>query len=208
MENPIRRKIIKRLSQEPSYALQLAKELSLGQPLVAKHLAVMEDAGFVSSTAETSPAGPPRKRYSLARGVTITMDVGPNVFIERGATFERPRRGRVSQEAAQLGKRLDRASEAQGEKRRLSLLSQVLRDVDMRMDSLESERSELLDIRNRAMREAALIAGKVAAQDMRRVLFHILDAHDTDVDAISEALNMRELSVKSILGELERDYLE
>jgi predicted transcriptional regulator len=27
VENPIRRKIIKRLSQEPSYALELAKEI-------------------------------------------------------------------------------------------------------------------------------------------------------------------------------------
>ena len=31
IENPIRRKIIKRLSQEPSYALQLSKELGLGR---------------------------------------------------------------------------------------------------------------------------------------------------------------------------------
>ena len=38
IENPVRRKIIKRLSQEPSYPLQLSKELGLGQPLVAKHL--------------------------------------------------------------------------------------------------------------------------------------------------------------------------
>ena len=35
IENPVRRRIIKRLSHGPSYALQLSKELSLGQPLVA-----------------------------------------------------------------------------------------------------------------------------------------------------------------------------
>ena len=66
MENPVRRKIIKRLSQEPAYALQLSKELGLGQPLVAKHLATMENAGLVKSVAEDSPNGPRRKLYSLA----------------------------------------------------------------------------------------------------------------------------------------------
>jgi predicted transcriptional regulator len=38
IENPVRRRIIKRLSQESCYALQLSKELGLGQPLVAKHM--------------------------------------------------------------------------------------------------------------------------------------------------------------------------
>jgi len=38
VENPIRRRIIARLSQEPNYQLQLSKELGLSQQLVAKHL--------------------------------------------------------------------------------------------------------------------------------------------------------------------------
>ena len=57
LENPIRRRIVKRLSQGPSYALQLAKELGLGQPLVAKHLEMMEGAGVVSSLREPSETG-------------------------------------------------------------------------------------------------------------------------------------------------------
>ena len=40
VENPVRKKIIKRLSQEPAYQLQLSKELGLGQSLVAKHLKI------------------------------------------------------------------------------------------------------------------------------------------------------------------------
>jgi len=49
IENPVRRRIIKRISQGPSYALQLSKELGLGQPLVAKHLSIMEKAGLLTS---------------------------------------------------------------------------------------------------------------------------------------------------------------
>jgi len=208
VENPVRRRIIKRLSQEPCYALQLSKELGLGQPLVAKHLGVMEQAGLVTYAAETSKAGPPRKKYSLAKGISITMDVGPNVFIERGTAFEAQPSKKVTQDVVQLRRRLDRAREAGADRRRLSLLSEVLGDVDGKIEALESERGELLDIRNQAMGEAAQIANKLAELDMRRVLFHILDEHDKGVENISEALNMREFSVKAILEELERNYLE
>ena len=43
VENPIRRRIIARLSQKPNYQLQLSKELDISQQLVAKHLGSMED---------------------------------------------------------------------------------------------------------------------------------------------------------------------
>jgi predicted transcriptional regulator len=69
LENSVRRKIIKRLSQRPSYPSQLSKELGLGQPLVAKHLTVMEAAKVVTSSLEGSPSGPDRRIYSLAKSI-------------------------------------------------------------------------------------------------------------------------------------------
>ena len=206
VENPVRRKIMKRLSQEPAYALQLSKELGLGQPLVAKHLAVMEHAGMVSCATEASPSGPPRKTYSLARGVTITLDVGPNVFLERGVPLRPRAAGKRSEEAVQLRKLLERAMGLQDERKRLTSLSEVLSEVDQRMEGLESERTDLLDVRNQAMREASRITRSLTGQDMRSVLFHILNEHDREVRRISEALNLRELSVREILEELERNY--
>ena len=206
MENPVRRRIIKRLSQEPCYALQLSKELGLGQPLVAKHLGVMQEAGMVTSSAETSPSGANRKVYSLARSVSITVDVAPHLFIERGIAFENtPARSLASKEAATLGRMVREAMEKPDEER-LSLLSDILDGIDRRMGEVERERVELLDVRDRAMREAAKIAGRVDELDKKRVLFHILDEHDTEVESISESLNLRELTVRSILEELERDY--
>ena len=206
VENPVRRKIIKRLSQEPAYALQLSKELGLGQPLVAKHLAVMEHAKLVSSAIEASPSGPPRRKYTLAKEVTITMDVGRNVFLERGTSLKPKPAGKRSEEAVRLRKRLERAMEVEDERKRLTSLSEVLSEVDLGIEGLESERADLLDVRNQAMREASGIAGNLAEADMRRVLFHILNEHDREVRRISEALNLREFSVKEILEELERDY--
>jgi predicted transcriptional regulator len=206
MENPVRRKIIKRLSQEPAYALQLSKELGLGQPLVAKHLAAMENAGLVKTVSEDSPNGPRRRLYSLAKGISITMDVGPNLFIARGMAFEaKPGKEKTSQEVSQLRHKVQHAIEGNDESKRLSLLSEALDEVDRRMDEIEQERLELLGVRNLAMREASMVASKFDELDTRRVLFHILDEHDRGVERISEALNLRELSVKSILEELE-DY--
>jgi predicted transcriptional regulator len=65
VENPIRRRIISKISEEPNYQLQLSKELKISQQLVAKHLVTMERAGLVSSVSQDSPRGPQRKEYLL-----------------------------------------------------------------------------------------------------------------------------------------------
>ncbi len=205
IENPVRRRLIKLLSQEPCYALQLSKELGLGQPLVAKHLAVMEAAGLVASLVEKSPSGPPRKRYSLAKSVSVTMDVAPNLFIERAVAFV-PNPRRRSKDGEGLNGRLQEAVAATDDREKLSGLSELLGEVDKRMSEVEAERVELLQLRNQAMGEAARVAGRLEGFDRRRVLFHILDEHDMEVGRISESLNLRELAVKAILEELERDY--
>jgi len=207
MENPVRRKIIKRLSQGPSYAFQLAREVGEGQPLVAKHLGVMEKAGLVTSITEISPTGPNRKRYSLAKSVTITMDLAPNLFIERGVAFEiRPSKLKASHEVERLRHRVQSARSEPDERARLSLISEILNEIDERMKDLEEERLELLSTRNQAMQEATRIAERLEEPDKRRVLFHILDEHDRAVARISEALDLREVAVKGILEELEREF--
>jgi predicted transcriptional regulator len=207
IENPVRRKIIKRLSQGPTYAFQLAKELHFGQPLVAKHLDVMETAGLVKSATEISPTGPRRKLYSLARSVSITMDLAPNLFIERGVAFEpRPSKPKSPHEAGQFRQRVQNALAENDERDRLSMISEVLSDIDSRMSEIEDERVGLLATKNRAMQAAVAIADRLDEFDKRRVLFHILDEHDREVDSISEALNLREVAVKTILEELEREF--
>jgi predicted transcriptional regulator len=207
VENPIRRRIIKRLSREPAYELQLSKELGLGQSLVAKHLKVMKEAGLVTIASEKSESGPPRRRYSLARGVSITMDLGPNLFIEKGTAIEARPKGRRSELAGRFRRRVEEAAADMDDAEKISSLSQVLSEVDGRLGEIQEERNELLGVRNLAMHEAARAASRFAELDTRKVLLHILDEHEREVDRISEALNLREFSVKSILEELE-DYLE
>src|SRR2546422_6345221 len=206
IENPVRRRIIKRLSHGPSYALQLSKELGLGQPLVAKHLSIMESAALVTSNVEESrnPSGGKRRWYSLAKSVTITMDLAPNLFMDRAVAFgalpvKKPSRG-----VGLLSERVLEALERQDDRGRLSLVSEILGDVDRMMREVEEERVALLTVRNAAMTEAARIAGKVEDLDKKRILFHILDEHDREAESISQSLNLRETVVRSILEELER----
>ena len=75
LENPVRRKVIERLSQEPNYSLRLSKELGLGQQLVTKHLNLMQGAGLVKTKIQSSPSGPKRRAFSLAKSFSIIIDV-------------------------------------------------------------------------------------------------------------------------------------
>src|SRR4029077_4908462 len=137
IENPVRRRIIKRLSQEPGYALQLSKELGLGQPLVAKHLSLMEKAGLVTSALESSPSGPERRRYSLAKSISITMDVAPHLFKERAISFNAPPpRSKSSQQMMPFGDKVQEALSARDDRERLSLISRVMGDIDTRIDAV------------------------------------------------------------------------
>jgi predicted transcriptional regulator len=201
IENPVRRRIIKRLAQEPSYALLLSKELGLGQPLVAKHLALMEKAGIVTSALESSPSGPERRRYSLAKSISITMDVAPHLFKERAIAFnlENKSKGRPFSE------RVDKALSGRDDREKLASISELLGEIDTRIGAVEEERVELLAVRNDLMNEAAKIVAGLQDLDMRRVIFHILEEHDREVASISQSLDMREVLVKSILDTLERD---
>ncbi|MCL4355945.1 MAG: helix-turn-helix domain-containing protein [Nitrososphaerota archaeon] len=206
MENPVRRRIIRRLSQEPAYALQLSKELGLGQSLIAKHMDVMERAGLVTSVVRDARSGPKGKRwYSLSRTVSIRMDLGPNLFMESGTTFktglERP------EMVGRLKKRIGDAARREDDGEKLTILSEVLNGVDERMEEIEGERTGLLEVRDLAMREAAIVASRFEELDTRKVLHHILDEHDREVAHISEALNLREYAVRSILEEL-KEFLE
>ena len=78
--NPTRRRILKLLSQEPKYLIQLSKELDVSQQAILKHITVLERFGLISSYEEKGelPA-PPRKYYTLSKGFSITVDLSPRL---------------------------------------------------------------------------------------------------------------------------------
>jgi predicted transcriptional regulator len=201
LENPVRRKIIKRLSRSPSYSLQLSKDLGLGQPLVARHLAMMEKAGIVSSSMEQSRGGPDRRVYSLAKSISITLDTAPNLFIQRGFTFGTVTDRVLTNQANSL---LADVSKISGnEEKAIASLSKVLEGVDERLDAIEGERAAFLYIRNLAMHAAASALKDIKEENRRAVIYSVLEKHTVDVEELSESLDLREAVVREALKKLE-----
>jgi ArsR family transcriptional regulator len=205
LENPIRRRIVKRLSHGPSYPLQLSKELGLGQPLVAKHLALMERAGVVTSAMESSPRAPKRRNYSLAKSVSITLDMAPNLFVQRGFAFGTVNGKVISEEASSFIAVVSKISES--DKRAFASLAKVLKGLDQKLGEIDKERAALLYARNMAMDTASQAIEALEDGDKRRVIYLVLEEHTEDVGDISESLDMREALVRKTLEGL-RDMLK
>jgi predicted transcriptional regulator len=211
INNSLRRDIIKRLSQEPSYPLQLSKELGVGQQLIAKHLDALEQAGIVTSSIGPSPTGPNRKEYVLKKSVALSFNFAPNLFTSSLidlATEDSESVG-VTKETTALANRIDKImrSSNSDESRVISSIGKVISDVDKRIEGLEEEKAALLYIRNLAMAEAAAKLTKKFenSTDTRRIMYHILDSHSSNVSNISESVNLREEVVRKLLDSLDTE---
>lgn len=81
LENPTRRRILRLLSMETHYPLQIAHELGISPQAVGKHLKVLEDHGLIRAREEPSErGGPPRKSYFPTQRISMRVDMGPGFF--------------------------------------------------------------------------------------------------------------------------------
>lgn len=63
--NPIRRQIIRKLSEGPDYALRISNELNVSHQLTSKHLNVIRNAKLVDVVRQKSIKGADKKMFSL-----------------------------------------------------------------------------------------------------------------------------------------------
>jgi predicted transcriptional regulator len=201
IENPIRRKIIARLSQKPNYQLQLSRELDISQQLVAKHLGSMEDAGLVSTIREDSPRGPQRKEYLLRKSFSITIDLAPSLFRARMFSFGAVPGMYPDEQNAKTSEVLRFPDEAS----RLKPLAQIIAEVDKKLSEMEEQRAVLLYMRGLALREAASVATSLGSAGRKEVLKHIMKEQRNGIDDISASLGLHQRIVESILEEIEKD---
>ena len=122
MENPTRRRILERIVREPSYPLQLSKELGVSTQAVIKNLNLMERSRVVVRTDVVSNAGPNRAMYTPNRSFTLVVDMRPHSF---------------------CAKLLESEESAVERTRAMSI-----QEIDERIESLERERSRLLSDRS------------------------------------------------------------
>ncbi len=203
VENPIRRRIIARLSEEPNYQLQLSKELGLSQQLVAKHLVTMEDAGLVSTTPQDSPRGPPRKEYLLTKSFSVTIDLAPNLFRARMFSFGAVPGIHEGDERTQVSGVLRYPEGAS----RIRPLTRVVAEVDKKLKEMEEERAVLLYLRSLALREAARITTSLPNDDRRKVLRYLMREQGDGIGNISASLGLQKQVVGEILEEIEKELI-
>ena len=205
VENPIRRRIIARLSEEPNYQLQLSKELGISQQLVAKHLITMEDAGLVSTIAQDSPRGPPRKEYLLKKSFSVTIDLAPNLFRARMFSFGAVPGVQENEERAQMAAQVGEVLRYPEGASRIRPLTQVVAAVDKKLKEMEEERAVFLYIRGLALREAARITTSLPSDDRRKVLRYLMREEADGVTGISVSLGLQKQVVGEILEEIEKE---
>lgn len=124
VENPTRRRILERIVREPSYPLQLSKELGVSTQAVMKNLTLMEHHGMVERTEVRSDMGPNRFLYAPRREFTLVVDMRQHAFTARVTVPE------GEADAAKAG-------------------AARLKEIDERIDEIDNERSVL--IREREM---------------------------------------------------------
>jgi len=206
VENPIRRRIIARLSEEPNYQLQLSKELGLSQQLVAKHLITMEDAGLVSTVSQDSPRGPQRKEYLLKKSFSVTIDLAPNLFRARMFSFGALPGVMETDERAQMAAQVSEVLRYPEGAARIRPLTRVVAEVDKKLKEMEEERAVLLYIRSLALREAARITTSLPSDDRRKVLRYLMREEGDGIGIISASLGLQKQVVGEILEEIEREF--
>jgi predicted transcriptional regulator len=204
VENPIRRRIIARLSQKPNYQLQLSRELDVSQQLVAKHLGSMEDAGLVSTVLEDSPRGPQRKEYLLKKSFSITIDLAPSLFRARIFSFGAVP-GMGADEQGQMNAKASEALMFPDEASRIKPLAQIIAEVDRKLNEMEEQRAVLLYLRGLALREAARVTISLGSADRRKMLKYIMKEQGEGIDGISASLGLHQRVVGNILEEIEKD---
>ena len=156
IENPTRRRILEYLTREPSYPLQLSKELGISQQAVMKNLALMEQTGMLMSHPEESSMGPTRTVYAPSRQFTLMIDLHGNMFTTRlisTGIVDSGQSGSVDTEAA-----IER-----------------LKQLDSKIEELDKERASLLDERDSVMNAINSSIRDVEDPVKRKELYRQLD---------------------------------
>ena len=199
--NPTRRSILRKLSRETHYPLQLSRELNISQQSIMKHLKVLEDHDMVMSIVQKSDSGgPPRKYYVSTSRFSIVIDIAPSIFNEQIRVFEIvPESRELLSEKEELDKR------EMAEKRELLIgLAATIGEINQRIRDVEVERRELMLEKEASMKVAYELMERLCeGYEERKVLRYILEEDDISIARMSETMNMREMDIERIMRQLE-----
>jgi len=205
--NPIRRQIIRKLSEGPDYTLRLSNELNIHQQLAAKHLKVIRNADLVDIVRQKSGRGADQKLFTLNKFYSLQIDFSPNLYNERLISFNNPDRWILADNYMEHREsQVNELTEEESGVDKINPLSQIIQAIDDELEDMEGRRARLLYIRNLAMNTSGQAMDELDRRK-RQVLHHILDQGQANIEALSKNLQLREESVREIVKDLEKEGL-
>ncbi len=203
--NPIRRSIIRKLSEGPDYALRLSNELNIHQQLATKHLKVIRNAELVDVIRQKSDKGADKKMFSINKFYSLQIDFSPSLYNQRLISFNNPHLWiNADNYMDRLEEQVQELSEEECGIDKVNPLGQIVQTIDDELESLEKRRARLLYIRNLAMN-----ASTQALDDLdrrkRQIVHYIIDNGQTSVETLSMHLQLREQTIKELIDDLEKE---
>lgn len=203
--NPIRRRIIRKLTEGPDYTLRLSNELNIAQQLAAKHLRVISNAELVDIFREKSTKGAEKKMFTLNKFYSLQIDFSPNLYNERLISFNNPQRWIYEDNYMErLEDKVQDISEEETGQDQLNPLGQIVNAIDNELDNIEKRRARLLYIRNLAM-NASVSAMEDMDRRKRQMIHSIIDRGPLSIESLSKHLQVREEIIKKLVQELEKE---
>jgi ArsR family transcriptional regulator len=189
VENPTRRRILEYLVKEPSYPLQLSKELGISQQAVMKNLSILEKNGIVDSYQVSSSMGPARTVYEPTTEFTIMIDMRTGMFSAR---------------IMQPDDRSEAAEPPVEKTENLEEMRKRIVEIDSRIEELDRERSKAIREREN------IIASSVSRLDNtpcglahRNLMYEMLNEPETTAKQMAAELGIGTETIESLLGDIE-----
>ncbi len=203
--NPVRRRLIEKLSEAPDYTLRLSNELNIHQQLAAKHMKVLKNAELVDVIRQKSKKGADKNVFSLNKFYSLQIDFSPNLYNQRLISFNNPSLWTTADNYMdQLEDKVTDLGDEESGIDKINPLGNIVQSIDDELESLEKRRARLLYIRNLAM-NASVQALDELDRKKRQVMHFILNQGSTNVNAISRHMQLSEETIRDLVSDLENE---
>lgn len=199
--NNTRRKILATLAREPMYFNQLAKEISIGQQAILRHMKTLEDIGLIESYAEKSNLGAPdRKYYRLNSSFSLTICLSDDAFSIENHKIEQYR----YKESDKFYEEYDLlAQEDDGET--LNQLQSNLTKIEMEISNLDSRLNDLRALKQLIVSRLHKIAKDNFEEEFERKILHtIVGDSPKSVSELANKLNEKQSNVTKTLHRMNK----
>ncbi|AKA49626.1 hypothetical protein IX51_11510 [uncultured archaeon] len=184
LENSTRREILKRLTLEESYALEISKWIGVSQQAINKQLDLLEKSRLISSAGlMPSNSGAPRKIYRPTNFSSIIIDYSRSFFEVKKYELD-----------------FDLEENRENESSTVKELIGELKDVNEKLDDIMKKRTELLSRKDSIiMNINSRIAREASDNLLRAIISTFLETLDEEETA--DRLSMPPEVVKIVVSD-------